>query len=163
MIKEVLKNIIEKPISGEWGSDGGDTRVLRATNFTNQGVIDYGSVVLRNIDERKVNSKKLKPGDIIIEKSGGSPTQPVGRVVYFEKDETYLCNNFTSVLRLKSDKVYSKYLFYILFSNHRFGFTENFQNKTTGIINLQLTRYIDKTSVLLPPLENQKKDCCYFR
>ncbi|TYA55704.1 restriction endonuclease subunit S [Formosa maritima] len=157
MIEKVLKDLVEKPISGEWGTDGGDIKVLRTTNFTNEGIIDYSNVVLRNIDERKVNSKKLKPGDIIIEKSGGSPKQPVGRVVYFDNEGTYLCNNFTSVLRPKGDRVFSKYLLYILFSNHQFGFTGNFQNKTTGIINLQLTRYINKTKIPLPPLATQKK------
>ncbi|MCW5211248.1 hypothetical protein F1Z29_05565 [Clostridium perfringens] len=39
----------------------------------------------RDIDSIKHENKKLKFGDIIIEKSGGSPTQPVGRVVILKK------------------------------------------------------------------------------
>ena len=152
-----LKDLIYKPVSGEWGEDGGEIQVLRTTNFTNDGVIDYSQVVLRSIDQKKVESKRLKPGDIIIEKSGGSPKQPVGRVVFFDSQELFLCNNFTSVLRPKVESVYPKYLLYILFSNHQFGFTGGFQNKTTGIINLKLTRYIDETKIPLPPLEQQKK------
>lgn len=153
----ILKNIIEKPISGEWGIDGNKIKVLRTTNFTNVGRINLSNVVLRDIDPKKVEAKKLKPGDIIVEKSGGSPTQPVGRVVYFEEQGEYLCNNFTSVLRPKKEVVFPKYLLYILFSTHKFGFTNAFQNKTTGIINLKLQRYIGELKIPLPPLADQKK------
>ena len=30
-----LKNIIDKPLSGEWGDGEGEINVLRTTNFTN--------------------------------------------------------------------------------------------------------------------------------
>lgn len=151
-----LKDIIEKPITGEWGTDGNEVKVLRTTNFTNSGILDFSSVVKRNITEIKVEQKKLIKGDIIIEKSGGSPTQPVGRVVYFNEEGVYLCNNFTSILRPKKAKVEPKYLHYLLYSSHRFGVTGMFQNKTTGIINLQLPRYVNKLEIPLPPLKVQK-------
>jgi len=158
MIKTVLlKDIIEKPITGEWGDDGNSVKVIRTTNFTNEGRLKLDAVVTRNIEKGKVEKKRLLKGDIIIEKSGGSPTQPVGRVVFFEEDEEYLCNNFTSVLRPKEELLFSKYLLYILFANHKYGFTGAFQNKTTGIINLQLTRYINKLEIPLPSLATQKK------
>jgi type I restriction enzyme S subunit len=156
-MKTVISNVIEKPISGEWGNDGGNIKVLRSTNFTNEGRLNLKEVVTRDIDPKKVKSKKLIPGDIIIEKSGGSPNQPVGRVVYFDESDTYLCNNFTSILRPNTNKIYPKYLHYILFCNHKFGGTNSFQNKTTGIINLQLNRYIEEIQIPLPPLATQKK------
>ncbi len=162
---ENIINLIEPPISGEWGTDVSElsqnvAKVIRTTNFTNIGKIDYEKeVVLRDIEEKKVANKKLLCGDIIVEKSGGSPTQPVGRVVYFDldTDENYLCNNFTSVLRPKSDKVHSKYLFWMLFYQHLSKKTLNFQNKTTGIINLKLDRYVKEIQIPLPPLDIQKK------
>ena len=128
-------SVIEKPISGEWGTGEGDIRVLRTTNFTNDGTLNLTEVVRRSIPSSKVDKKKLKKGDIIIEKSGGSPTQPVGRVVHFlEEDHLYLCNNFTSVLRPRSS-VNARYLFWCLFNAHNSGSTLRYQNKTTGIIN----------------------------
>ena len=33
-----------------------------------------------------IETRKLKNWDIILENSGGGPTQPVGRVVYFDVD-----------------------------------------------------------------------------
>jgi type I restriction enzyme S subunit len=157
MKKVKLIELIEKPISGEWGSDGSSIPVIRTTNFSNEGRLNLKDIVLRNIDSKKVKNKKLQKGDIIIEKSGGSPTQPVGRVVYFDLEGIYLCNNFTSVLRPKMDLVYPKYLLYQLFTSHLFGFTNNFQNKTTGIINLKLERYINELEIPLPSLATQQK------
>lgn len=153
----LLKDIIEKPITGEWGSDGEVVKVIRSTNFSNNGVLKLKNIVLRDVDERKIEQKKLIEGDVIIEKSGGSPTQPVGRVVYFDLEDEFLCNNFTSILRPKTAKVFPKYLHYSLFAAHKLGVTQYFQNKTTGIINLQLTRYVNKLEIPLPPLETQKR------
>lgn len=156
MKKERLKKLIEKPISGEWGEEGDVVSVIRTTNFNNDGTLNLSDVVRRNIIEKKVIEKSLKPGDIIVEKSGGSPTQPVGRVVFFDQEGTYLCNNFTSVLRPKREIVFPKYLHYLLFANHKFGKTERFQNKTTGIINLQLQRFIEEIQIPLPSLATQQ-------
>lgn len=157
MKKEILKKLIEKPISGEWGEEGDVVSVIRTTNFNNDGTLNLSDVVRRNIIEKKVIEKSLKTGDIIVEKSGGSPTQPVGRVVFFDQKGTYLCNNFTSILRPKKEIVFPKYLHYLLFANHKFGKTERFQNKTTGIINLQLQRFIEEIQIPLPPLETQQR------
>jgi type I restriction enzyme S subunit len=157
MLKYSLQELIEKPISGEWGNEGGSTKVIRTTNFSNIGVINYENVVLRDIEQNKIDLKKLIKGDIIIEKSGGSPTQPVGRVVFFDSNEVFLCNNFTAILRPKPELVFPKYLHYILFVSHQKGLTSSFQNKTTGIINLQLVKYIENLQIPLPPLEQQKK------
>ena len=108
--------------------------------------------------KKKVDKKKLLYGDTIIEKSGGSPEQPVGRVIFFgEKDETYLCNNFTSVLRPNLDIVHPKFLLYLLFNLHRQKRVLKFQNKTTGIINLKLEQYLTQTKVVIPNLESQGK------
>ncbi len=132
--------------------------MLRTTNFTNDGSLDLSEVVERDIDVKKVQKKRLQFGDTIIEKSGGSPSQPVGRVVYFDIDseEPYLCNNFTAVLRPNSSTD-PKYLFWFLFYNHLTKNTLRFQNKTTGIINLQLTRYLAELKIPLPTLAAQQK------
>jgi type I restriction enzyme S subunit len=152
-----LKDVIDKPISGEWGDGEGNISILRTTNFTKDGKLDLKEVVQRNIDSKKIAQKQLVFGDTIIEKSGGSPSQPVGRVVYFDqKSGVYLCNNFTSVIRSKSD-IDARYLFWFLFNNHLTKNTLKYQNKTTGIINLQLERYIEELQIPLPPLATQKR------
>lgn len=147
-----LIEITGKAVSGEWGvddDDGTGTPVLRTTNFTNEGVINYTNVVTRAITKKNVGEKYLRHGDIIIEKSGGSDKQPVGRVVYFDGDENkYLFNNFTSLLRVvDTEKWNSKYVFYALYANYRKGGTRTYQNKTTGLHNLKINAYVSRFEI----------------
>lgn len=144
-----VKDLLSDKISGDWGDDGtieDGVKVIRTANFLNDGNINYDNLVYRKIKPSIIESKKMHNGDIIIEKSGGSPNQPVGRVVYFENetDDIFLCNNFTTCLRPNKDLVYPKYLFYILFENYKNGKTLRYQNKTTGIINLKLDNYLEE-------------------
>jgi restriction system-associated AAA family ATPase len=157
-----IKELLTDKITGEWGTEPiGDegVKILRTTNFTNQGRLNFGKIVVRKIEPKKIEKKRLKKGDIIIEKSGGSPTQPVGRVVIFEEndEEIYLCNNFTTVLRPNQQLVDPKYLFYLLYKNHLLGHTLQFQNKTTGIINLKLDQYLDDIVDIEPDLAMQRR------
>ncbi|MGE6415784.1 restriction endonuclease subunit S [Planococcus kocurii] len=162
MKKYKLIELVSNVISGEWGEDAthkpSDVKVIRTTNFTNTGQLNLNkSLVYRHIDETKVLKKQLKSGDTIIEKSGGSPAQPVGRVVFFEETEdTYLCNNFTSILRPNTKVIEPKYLFYLLFNLYHQRKVMKFQNKTTGIINLKLEQYLNGTEVVI---SNKKIQC----
>lgn len=147
-----LIEITGKVISGEWGNEdekGTGIPVLRTTNFTNAGVIDYSSVATRCIEKKDLSEKYLRKNDIIIEKSGGSDKQPVGRVVFFDGDENkYLFNNFTGVLRVKDTEKWSpRYVFYSLYSNYFRGGTKPFENKTTGLHNLKTELYINSFSI----------------
>ena len=154
-----LQNIFEKSINGEWGNEdsgnGEATAVIRTSNFLNSGRLNLDNIVCRDIDKNKNSDKILRTGDIIIEKSGGSPNQPVGRVVYFDvTDQDYFTNNFTSILRVKSG-YNSKYIFYLMKYLYDTKKVLKFQNQTTGIINLKLTDYLNKTKVNIETIENQ--------
>ena len=147
-----LIDIIGRSLSGEWGSDdetGNGIPVLRTTNFTNEGIVDYKDVVTRKITKNNIEEKFLCKGDIIIEKSGGSDKYPVGRVVYFDGEEhKYLFNNFTGLLRVKNRKEwYPKYVFYSLFANYRYGGTRIYENKTTGLHNLKTDDYVSRYEI----------------
>ena len=144
-----LIEITGKALSGEWGTDdetGVGIPVLRTTNFTNEGVVNYNDVVTRTITKKNINEKFLRKGDIIIEKSGGSDKFPVGRVIYFDGEEnTYLFNNFTGLLRVKNQDVwYPRYVFYSLFANYKRGGTRAYENKTTGLHNLKTDDYVSR-------------------
>lgn len=147
-----LIDITGKALSGEWGTDdetGNGVPVIRTTNFTNEGVVNYKDVVTRTINKKNIEEKFLRKGDIIIEKSGGSDKFPVGRVIYFDgKENTYLFNNFTGLLRVKNQEVwYPRYVFYSLFDNYKRGGTRAFENKTTGLHNLKIDDYIFRYEV----------------
>jgi type I restriction enzyme S subunit len=140
-----LSEWIGTTFPGEWGTDdidGTGVKVIRTTNFTNAGKLDLTNVVTRDIETGKVKKKQLKPGDIILERSGGTADNPVGRVVYFEAEGIYLFNNFTQLLRCK-DGVNSLYVFYSLFNYYQTHKNEirSMGNKTTGIQNLKMDKY----------------------
>lgn len=157
-----LENIFDKPQAGEWGADdpnGIGTPVLRTTNFTDEGYINYSDVATRIIDEKKIAKKAIYNGDILIEKSGGSSDKPVGRVVFFEgEDGVYLNNNFTASLHLNGVYKLSRfYAFYFMFVNYWSGGTRLYEGKTTGIHNLRLGDYLKNTNIPLAPIELQEE------
>ena len=159
-----LIDITGRALSGEWGIDdetGDGVPVLRTTNFTNEGVVNYNDVITRTITKKNIDQKFLRKGDIIIEKSGGSDKFPVGRVIYFDGDEnTYLFNNFTGLLRVKDKKMWnSKYVFYSLFANYRRGGTRAFENKTTGIHNLKTDDFVSRFDIYELPIKEQNLIC----
>ena len=158
--KVPLQSVLADSFSGEWGEEcaaGSGVCVLRTVNFTNEGVISFAKIAERAIKDRLVKAKKLCPGDIIVEKSGGTKDKPVGRVVYFDRsDGVFLTNNFTQVLRPDSQRVDSKYLLYVLLALYKMKITESLYNKTTGIQNLQMKGYLNLL-IPLPPIPEQKR------
>ena len=140
-----LFNVIAVTFPGEWGEDDNDgtgIKVIRTTNFTNIGKLNMKDVVTRKIDPVKISKKKLQKGDIILERSGGTNENPVGRVVYFEEDGDFLFNNFTQLLRCKNE-YNSIFVFYALFCYYQSNKTalRQMAKKTTGIMNLKMDDY----------------------
>ena len=159
-----LINITGKALSGEWGTDdenGNGIPVLRTTNFTNEGIVNFDNVVTRTITKKNIDEKYLRPGDIVLEKSGGSDKQPVGRVIYFDGPErTYLFNNFTGLLRVKdTSQWWPRYVFYSLYANYRRGGTIKYENKTTGLHNLKIDAYVSRYEVVEVSYDRQKQIC----
>jgi type I restriction enzyme S subunit len=159
-IKEILlKDIFSKPISGEWGDEPDENdfvKIIKTNNILNTGHINYNNITLRKIDHKAVELKKLQYGDILIEKSGGSPANPVGRVCFFEKEnEVFLTNNFMSTLRVSNEQFYHRYVFYAMSFLYKKRVVLNFQNQTTGIINLKLDRYLSTIKIKQVDLTKQ--------
>lgn len=143
---------------GFWGDDGGsepNILVLRSTNFKKDGGLNYETAAPRRFDQRKLAQKLLLAGDLILERSGGSPAQPVGRVNRFDAGGAYSASNFMQVLR-PDDRVDSHYAYYLLDDFYRRGGTENLQRATTGIRNLDFKAFLE-TPVLVPPLDEQRR------
>ncbi len=155
-----LKNFIQDSFPGEWGTEdenGNGIKVIRTTNFTNEGKLDLTNVVTRDIDQKKIAKKQLRKGDIILERSGGTNDNPVGRVVFFNKEGKYLFNNFTQLLR-PTDDVNNIYLFYSLFNFYQMNKVRirSMGAKTTGIQNLKMDAYMS-IPIYNAPCELQNK------
>ena len=109
-----LGEILRSSFSGEWGSKDGEEKIaiLRTANFNADGSMDYSSPAFRCVSSSKVEKKLLKRGDVIIEKSGGTPRRPVGVVAFFNSDMKAVCSNFNQALRFDDDRIVPIYAFY---------------------------------------------------
>lgn len=118
--------------------------VVRNTNFSKDCKLKLDDVAFIDVEAKQFASRKLQYGDIIIEKSGGSEKQPVGRPILFDiVDGDYSFSNFTATLRIKDgEKIDPKFLHLCLYSYYIQGETLKMQSKTTGLHNLDMKAYL---------------------
>ena len=148
--------------SGLWKGEKGVlqmTKVLRNTNFKlNNGFLDYGDVAEIEVETTQLATRTLQYGDIILEKSGGSDTQAIGRVVLFDKTdkETYSYSNFCSRIRvLDASEVEPLYLWSVLHNFYCKGGTIPLQNGIR-LLNIDMNGY-SKIKIPVPPIAVQKQ------
>lgn len=132
--------------------------VIRNTNFQKNGKLNFTDIAQLDVEVKQFSTRQLRFGDIVLEKSGGGPKQPVGRVCVFEEQEgLFSLSNFTSAIRVRDVKELDyRYLHYFLQHLYIAGETEKIQTHSTGIRNLQLSLYKDFL-IPLPPLSIQQK------
>ena len=162
-----LADIIETFISGDWGEESPSNDTPNAVYCVRGADIvpitnhRFNDIPQRYVCQRTVDSKMLQAGDLIIEKSGGSPTQSTGRIVYVSDDlirekGNIVCSNFCTALRVKSEwnPLYVFYYWQNVYNHDAFF---NFEGKTSGIKNLQLDNALSAIEIEYLPLESQNK------
>ena len=134
-------------MNGLWKGKTGpfvNVGVIRNANFTKSFTLSFDNIEYLDVEAKQYKTRKLQKGDLIVEKSGGSEKQPVGRTVLFDREDgDYSFSNFTSVLRIKDRDVISpEFLYkYILFVYLR-GDTRKMQKATTGIHNIEFDKFL---------------------
>ena len=130
--------------------------VIRNANFTKDFRLDYSKIEYIDVESKAFAKRHLIDGDLIIEKSGGSDNNPVGRSILYEgPDGTYSYSNFTMVLRVQNrELVLSKYLYYFLMAIYIRGDMRKMQTQTTGLHNLILDSFMS-IMVPIPPFQEQ--------
>lgn len=149
--------------SGLWKGENGElqtVKVLRNTNFKlNNGFLDYSDVAEIDVETTQLLTRTLQYGDIILEKSGGSDTQAIGRVVLFDKEddnETYSYSNFCSRIRVNNaNEVNPLYLWIVLHNFYCKGGTIPLQNGIR-LLNIDMAGY-SKIKIPVPPIDIQKQ------
>ena len=58
--------------------------VIRNANFTKDFKLDYSNIEYIDVEQRTFAKRYLMNGDLIVEKSGGSDNNPVGRTILYE-------------------------------------------------------------------------------
>lgn len=158
-----FKDIIHSILSGDWGKEckqGNYTQkvfCIRGADIPNIKRGDKGNMPTRFIIEKNFQSKALMDGDMVIEVSGGSPTQATGRACRISHglldkyNHSIVCTNFCRAIKPLSQ--YSSFLYYMWEMFYNQGIMFSYENGTTGIKNLDINGLIQKEPIIIPPVE----------
>lgn len=167
--KQPLKYFIKNNCSGEWGKDESEEvdenkytkcLVIRATEFDNTYNLrlDNSRVKYRWIENSKLSRMDIQPNDLLIEKSGGSEDQPVGRISILAdeilKDNQIAYSNF--IHKITVEGINPTYLYFYLRTMYNIKITDSMQSQTNGIRNLIMSEYFDQT-IVIPPISKQEE------
>jgi type I restriction enzyme S subunit len=146
--------------SGIWTGKKGPMKpclVLRNVDFTNEGRFRPGTGAIIDVEIRQLPKKALQDQDILVERSGGGPKQPVGRVVIYEdRGGEASFSNFTARLRVTDRKrIEPRFLLWALYQFYMKGGTVPMQRGATGIRNLDFDAY-KRAKHAHPPLDEQQ-------
>ena len=132
--------------------------VIRNANFTKDFKLDYSNIEYIDVEQRTFSKRHLMNGDLIVEKSGGSDNNPVGRTILYEGESgVFSFSNFTMVLRIKhSNTILSKFLYYYILAIYQKGAMRLMQTQTTGLHNLILDNFLS-IPVHIPSLSEQER------
>ena len=131
--------------------------VIRNANFTKDFTLNTSNIEYLDVEERQYRNRKLQRGDLIVEKSGGSEKQPVGRTILFDLDGEYSVSNFTSILRLKDkNAILPEFLYKYLLYTYKEGATKSMQNAATGIHNIIYDAFLSIQIPIIPLSEQER-------
>lgn len=151
----------KKPIAGDWGKEhqqgnyNKPVRIIRGADINDYSKGGKGKSPIRFILEKNFDNKKLMSGDIIVEISGGSPTQSTGRTLLINKEilqnSNYglVCTNFCKVIRPVDEKYGEWIAYYFNYLYFRDVFF-NYENGTTGIKNLDYKSILNTMKIIVP-------------
>lgn len=154
-------SLLASTIGGDWGKDVQDekhtvqSRIVRGTDIPDLISGQLSSAPLRWVEPKKLKSRQIERGDIIIEVSGGSPKQPTGRSILMTGsmlerlgsiiEPASFCRRFKPnsfnigmLASLHLQKIYAD------------GKTWEYQNQSTGIANFQTKFFLEAEMVLIP-------------
>ena len=162
-----LADIIELFIPGDWGNEDYSSETpnnvycIRGADIVPVSNHNFSNIPKRYVSNRTFETKLLQVGDLVIEKSGGSPTQSTGRIVYISKDliekaDSVVCSNFCTAIRVKSEWN-PLYVYYYWQNIYNRGVFFNFEGKTSGIKNLQIDNALSAIEIECLPLDEQNK------
>nr|MBP7359934.1 restriction endonuclease subunit S [Prevotella sp.] len=155
-----ISEIIESTLGGDWGKEfkeGNYTRevfCIRGADIPDIKKGTRGKMPIRYIIEKNFLNKSLESEDLVVEISGGSPTQSTGRVCRISTEllskykDSLICTNFCRAI--KPTVGFSSYIFYLWEYLYSQGVMFTYENGTTGIKNLDMNRLIQKELIVIP-------------
>jgi type I restriction enzyme S subunit len=149
--------------SGDWGKDSPkDNYKAKVCCIRGADIPNLMNGNIKNLPERfilqnNLENKELMANQIVIEISGGSPTQSTGRTIYISGklleniNNPMICSNFCQVLNLK-DYNYARYVYMFIKYLYDLDILFNYENSTIGLKNLDLSGLMKEESIAEPPI-----------
>lgn len=162
-----FSNLIERTISGDWGKDSptnNNTEMvycIRGADIPEVRAGNKGKMPIRYILPKNLAAKRLVDGDIVVEISGGSPTQSTGRAAAISDsllaryDKGMVCTNFCKALKPMAG--FSMYVFYYWQYLYDLGVFFSYENGTTGIKNLDINGFLETEPIYIAPAKMIEK------
>lgn len=161
-------NLEGECLAGDWGEDVASTEaprrsyILRGTDIPALQSGGKGECPARYLSDNSLKRRQLKPGDIVIEISGGSKGQPTGRSIFITQEilnrfnMPLVCTSFCRLVR--GNGILAPVLMYLhldrLYKTKKIW---NYQLQSTGISNFQYGQFRDYEFLIVPPRVIQEK------
>ena len=158
-----FSELIKSTLNGDWGKEaptGNNTEkvyCIRGADIPEVKAGNKGKMPTRYILSKNFAAKQLAAGDIVVEISGGSPTQSTGRCTAITQslldryDSGMVCTNFCKAMKPKEG--YSLFIYYYWQYLYGKGVFFSYENGTTGIKNLDFSGFIETETILIPPVD----------
>ena len=144
-----LRSTVTSYQNGVWGdeSDGSnDIACVRVADFDRVAFrVDMDEPTMRSVDAAVVQARRLEPGDLLLEVSGGGEKQPVGAVVMYDHEAPAVCSNF--IARMVVSKGFgSRFLTYLHSTLYASRINTRSIKQSIGIQNLDKASYLNETA-----------------
>jgi len=165
-----FRELVSDAVGGGWGqetpfAESIPTAVIRGTDFENVRYDEFARVPRRHEASRKASRRQLRPNDILLEVSGGSPTsgQSTGRSLLVTErmiealGGSVIPASFCRRIRIDENRADPQYAYYALQDMYASGRAGDYEHRSTGISNFQFEFFLDQELIPLPPLPEQRR------
>lgn len=156
-----FNELVDKTMSGDWGKANPQGKFtqkvvcIRGADIPEIAKGNKGNAPYRYINTKNLANKVLGPYEMIVEISGGSPTQSTGRCALISEEliNSYevpiVCTNFCRAIKFTKPE-YS----YFVYENWKYKYNNGiffqYENGTTGIKNLDFLGVLTREPIIIP-------------
>lgn len=159
-----MQDVFDYYVGGGWGEENmsndfsEEASVIRGADFPKVCQYDISTCPRRFHKKSNYRSRQLEDGDIVMEISGGTSEQPVGRTILVTQslidrfdNGKVICASFCKLIRLRKNVISLFFFYYWMKFLYDTRIINRFQLQSTGIINFKFEPFLRKGDVMLPP------------
>ena len=162
-----FSDLVVGNIPGDWGSDqpegnsNAQVTCIRGADIPGLSVGNTGDAPIRFILQKNYISKALPTNAMVIEISGGSPTQSPGRIALLtdilrnKLNQRVICSNFCKAVTVKEDYLYFFYLAWRHLCKTKRLF--DYETSTIGLKTFDYQSFVTQESIKIPTIDGGKR------